>query len=195
MRVRRAGVGVVAVAVGLMVASCSGTTPGTPSAETSVEDSTVPPSGSDGQAPPVENPKNLQGIDPCELMTPEQLSELGVPEAGTKDESPWGEELCGWDSPVVSMSLSPNTTLGDGLDRAYRNKENFDEFEVSDVDGYPSVRVDFATQSCGLIAGISDEQTLSMEFTRVSPDAPGKGDPCEFAESVMGEIIANLPDA
>ena len=52
-----------------------------------------------------------------------------------------------------------------------------------------------ATQSCGLIATVSDKQTLNMEVTRVSAQAPGRGDPCGFAESVMGAAIKNLPDA
>jgi hypothetical protein len=57
------------------------------------------------------------------------------------------------------------------------------------------VRVNFATQLCGVIVGVSDEQTLNMSFGRVSSDAPGKGDPCGFAESVMADVIKNLPDA
>lgn len=142
----------------------------------------------------MENPKDLRGVDPCGLLTTDQLTELssGPGEAGTSE---WGEAECEWVGSVVAIALSPDTTFGDGLARAYRNKNRFDNFAESSIDGYPAVRVDFATQSCALIVGVSDEQTLSMEFTRVSAQAPGGGDPCGFAESVMSGVIKNLPDA
>jgi hypothetical protein len=144
-------------------------------------------------APLVEHPKNLRGVDPCQLVTPNQLFELGFTAPGKKGTSYWGEPDCSWPGSVVAIGFAPNTTLG--LEQAYRSKNNFDNFAPSSVDDYPAVRINFATQSCGLIVGVADEQTLHMEFTRVSPDAPGLGDPCGFAESVMGDVIRNLPDA
>jgi hypothetical protein len=200
MRFRRVVAGAAAVLVGLVVAGCQSAVAGSPTTATTQPAGTgggtssgAPPS--DRLSPPVDNPKDLRGVDSCELLTPEQRADLGFTQQGKKDTSPWGEERCNFAGSVVGIGFSPNTTLGDGLDQAYRNKDNFDNFAETDVDGYPAVRVDFATQSCGLIAGVSDTQTLSMEFTRVSPNAPGKGDPCGFAESVMGDVIKNLPDA
>jgi hypothetical protein len=201
MRVRGVVAGVAVALVGFMVAACETTATGSPTAATTVPDTTggtpsdPPTSGSAGLAPPVGNPKDLRGVDACELLTPEQLTEFSMTGPGRKNVSEWGEEDCEWVGSIVAIGLSPNATLGDGLDRAYRNKNNFDNFAESNVDGYPAVRINFATQSCGLIAGVSDEQTLNMEFTRVSPEAPGRGDPCAFAESVMGAAIRNLPDA
>jgi hypothetical protein len=201
MRVRGAVAGAAVLLFVLVLSACESTATGLPTAATTVPDTTSgtssgsPSSGADGGAPAVENPKDLRGVDPCELLTPEQLAAFSMTGPGQKDTSEWGEAECDWKGSVVAIGLSPDTTLGDGLDRAYRNQNNFDNFAVSEVDGYPAVRVNFATQSCGLIAGVSDEQTLSMEFTRVSPNAPGEGDPCEFAETVMGAVIKNLPDA
>ena len=146
-------------------------------------------------SPPVGRPKDLRGVDPCQMLPQERLTELSLADRAEKDTSYWGEESCKWLGSVVGVILSPETTLGEGLDQAYRAKDRFDNFAESNIEGYPAVRVNFATQSCGLIVGVSNEQTLHMEFTRVSPDAPGKGDPCGFAESVMADVIKNLPDA
>lgn len=184
----------VALLAALAVTGCQSAVVGSPTATTAQPDGTSP-SESDRLSPPVDNPKDLHGIDPCEFLTPEQKTELSLTKPGRKDTSPWGEEVCDLGGPVVAIGFSPDTTLGEGLDQAYRAKNMFDNFAESEVDGYPAVRVDFAAQSCGLIVGVSDEQTLHMEFTRVSSQAPGNGDPCGFAEQVMGEVIKRLPDA
>jgi len=198
VKVRHAAAG-VAVVLAWLVSGCESAVAGSPvpttrqSAGASETSGSATPSGR--LSPPIENPKDLQGIDPCELLTSDQKAELGLTKPVVSDTSPWGEQTCGLAGSVVALGFSPNTTLGDGLDQAYRAKNNFESFEPSEVDGYPAVRVDFATQSCGLIVGVSDEQTLNMELTRVSSKAPGKGDPCGFAESVMGDVLKNLPDA
>lgn len=187
-----------AVALAGLISGCESAVAGSPTATmrpNPTGETSEGPSESDRLSPPVEHPKNLRGVDPCELLTPTQETELGLTKPGDRDTSQWGEEGCGLDGPVVSLGFSPNTTLGDGLDRAYRAKANFENFQPSEVDGYPAVRVNFAAQSCGLIVGVSDDQTLNMELTRVSPDAPGKGDPCGFAESIMSDVLTNLPDA
>lgn len=199
MTVRDVVVAAAAALAGFAVSACDSTATGTPTPETSVSTasetsgSSASSTESDRLAPPVENPKNLRGIDACELLTLAQLTELSFTEPGEKDTSGWGEENCIWQNSILGVSLSPDTTLGKGLDQAYRNKNRFDNFEESSVDGHPAVRVNFATQSCGLIVGVSEEQTLSMDFTRVSSQAPGLNDPCGFAESVAGMVLENLP--
>lgn len=201
MRVRGAVVTALALLTGVAMSGCDSTAVGSPTAASTLPGTGegtsggVPSSESDRLAPPVENPKDLRGIDACELLTPDQLSELTFIEPGEKRTSAWGEENCGWFSSMLGIILSPDTTLGEGLDQAYRSKNAFDNFEESSVDGYPAVRVDFATQSCGLIVGVSDEQTLSMEFTRVSSKAPGLNDPCGFAETIAAMVLKNLPAA
>lgn len=189
----------VIVVLGVSMSGCQSAVAGSPSATTTDVTSETSDGGQSSEpnrlSPPVENPKNLRGVDPCELLTSEQKAELSLTEPDRRDTSPWGEGTCNLAGPVVTVSFSPNTITGEGLDQAYRAKNSFDNFAESNIDGYPAVRVNFATQSCGLIVGLSDAQTLSVGFTRVSPDAPGRGDPCGFAESVVGEVIKNLPDA
>jgi hypothetical protein len=196
MRVVLAG---TAVAVAGLVSGCVTAVAGSPAPSATQPTTTSETSGSaspsERLSPPVENPKDLTGIDPCDFLPPDQKTELGLTKPGTRDTSPWGEETCGLAGSIVAIGFSPDTTVGEGLDQAYRSKNNFYNFEPSEIDGYPAVRVNFVTQSCDLIVGVSDEQTLSMGITRVSPDAPGKGDPCGFAESVMSDVLKNVPDA
>lgn len=195
MRARDLVAGVTVVLVCVVMSGCQSAVSGSPTTASTPAGGGASPSTSDRLAPPVENPKNLRGVDPCQLLTSEQQSQLSLTGSAKKDTSLWGEEKCVWFGSVVGMVLSPETTSGEGLEKAYRAKNNFDNFAESTVDGYPAVRVDFATQSCGLVVGVSDTQTLHMEFTRVSSSAPGDGDPCGFAESVLGEVIKTLPDA
>lgn len=194
MRARGVAASSVAVLVGLAMAGCNSAVAGSPSATATQSESTGGTS-TERLSPPVEHPKDLRGIDPCEFLTPEQKAALRLTEPGERDISPWGEEKCFLKGSVVTIGFSPNTKLGEGLDQAYRAKDSFDNFAESEVDGYPAARVNVATQLCGVIVGVSDEQTLNMSFGRVSSDAPGSGDPCGFAESVMGDVIKNLPDA
>ncbi|TDV45569.1 DUF3558 domain-containing protein [Actinophytocola oryzae] len=197
MTTRRAALGTMMLLVALMLAGCESAVAGSPRASSDRPDTadSTSPSTSERLSPSVEKPKDLRGIDPCEFVTPEQRAELQLTAPDEKEMSPWGEQLCDLGGSVVGISFSPNTVLGDGLDRAYRSKNSFDNFAETNVDGYPGVRVNFATQSCALIMGVSNEQTLNMELTRVSANAPGKGDPCGFAEEIMSEVIRNLPDA
>lgn len=182
----------VAVVTALAMAGCQSAVAGSPTATTRSDTSEKT---SDRLSPPVEHPKDLRGLDPCELLSPEEKAEFSLTEPGQRDVSQWGEETCLLLGPVVVIGFSPDTTVGKGLDQAYESKDRFDNFAVSEVDGYPAVRVDFASLSCGLIVGVSDEQTLGMEFSRIGQQAPGNGDPCGFAEQVMGDVIKRLPDA
>lgn len=196
MRFRDAVAAMTVVLAGLVISGCQSAVAGSPTTAAGSETSGgASPTESDRLSPPVRNPKELRGIDPCQLLTQEQQAELSLTGSAEKGVSLWGEEECKWFGSVVGIILSPETTGGEGMEEVYRARNNFENFAESDIDGYPAARINFASQSCGLIAGVSDTQTLLMEFTRVSSSAPGKGDPCGFAESVMGEVIKTLPDA
>lgn len=198
MSCRRLVAAVTVVLGGLVLSGCDSTASGSPTAATTLpgtEESSggAPSSESDRLAPPVDDPKDLSGIDPCELLTPEQLSELTFTEPGEKDTSAWGEEHCRWNNSNLSIRLAPETKVGEGLDQAYQSRNAFDNFAESSVDGYPAVRVDFATQLCRVIVGVAEDQTLHVDFGRVSGKDPAYQDPCGFAESVAGMVLESLP--
>ncbi len=196
MNVRDVVVAVVSVCVVGAVAACESTATGTPRPEPGVSASAgTSTSEEPGRlAPPVEDPKDLSGIDPCELLTESQLAALTITKAGEPDEAAWHEDKCNWRSSTVNVSLAPDTQR-DGLETWYRTRDYYDSFEESEVDGYPAVRADFANEFCSVIVGVADDQALVVHYTRVSSDAPGKGDPCPFTESIASMVLENLPDA
>ncbi|MDQ3786338.1 MAG: DUF3558 domain-containing protein [Actinomycetota bacterium] len=196
MNVRDVVVAVVSVCVMGAVAACESTATGTPTPESgvSVPSGTSTSDEPGGLAPPIEDPKGLAGIDPCDLLTESQLAALTIVKPGTKEVSAWGEAKCNWENSTVSVGLAPDTQR-DGLEGTYRRRHRFDNFEESEVDGYPAVRTDFATQVCSIVVGVADNQALTVHYTRMASDSPGKGDPCSFAESITSTVLTNLPDA
>ena len=44
-----------------------------------------------------------------------------------------------------------------------------------------------------MIVGVADDQTLHVDFGRVTGDDPAYEDPCGFAESVAAMVLENLP--
>jgi hypothetical protein len=195
MRCRRLVVATVVAVGGLALAGCDSTATGTPTPQSGASDTSSQESSStesDRLAPPVQNPKDLRGIDPCQLLTPQQLTELTFVEPGKTDSTPWGEQKCNWQNSNLVIGLSPDTRR-EGLEETYRRENNFDNFEVSSVGDYPAVRVDFASQGCGVIVGVADDQTVTVHFGRVTGKDPAYEDPCGFAESVAAMVLENLP--
>lgn len=178
---------------GVVLAGCDTTATGTPVPQQSPP-RTTSSAEADRLAPRIENPRDLRGIDPCQLLTAQQLAELTLTEPGAKEDLPWGEQMCGWQNSNLSIALGPDTR-GDGLEETYRRKDDFDNFAISTVDGYPAVRVNAATQICTVVVGLADDQALFVDFGRVTGEDPAYRDPCGFAETVAGLVLANLPAA
>jgi hypothetical protein len=175
------------------LAGCSSTTAGSPVPHS--EDSSSPQSTKPEElAPRVENPKDLRGVDSCELLNAAQKTELAITTPGETLVTEWGEEECSWQNSALSVALAPDTRR-DGLEEAYRRRTNFDNFAESTVDGYPAVRVNFFTQGCSVFVGVADDQVLFVDFGRVTGKDPALRDPCGFAENVAGMVLANLPAA
>jgi len=190
-------VAALAVLSGVTLAGCESTATGTPTPGPTGSDtsaSSTQPTNTARLSPPVANPKNLRGIDPCDLLTAAQLPELDADGPGEQGTSKWGERDCLWENHIFSLSLAPDTKH-DGLDGSYRERDRQFDFVPSEVTGYPAVRVNIATTFCAVIVGVADDQSLLVSYGPVAPDAPGTGDPCGFAESVAAMVLANLPTA
>ncbi|MCK2245243.1 MULTISPECIES: DUF3558 domain-containing protein [unclassified Crossiella] len=89
--------------------------------------------------------------DPCRLLSPAQLAQLGVTVIGRPGEGRLGK-FCRWigtDTPARSdFSLNINTQLG-GLDRLYGRKREFPLWQPLEVAGYPAVIADDADKELG----------------------------------------------
>lgn len=179
----------IVLVVGLLVAGCDSTATGTPVPQPDTS-RTGPPS-SERLSPPVENPKDLRDVDPCQLLTSQQAAGLSFTEPGTPGSGEIsGDPGCTWSNSNLDINLQLNTD-GGGLEQTYRG--NFDKFEESTVGGYPTVRVNFTASYCGLFVGVAEGQVLSVSFGWITGDDPADGDSCGFAESVAAMVLENLP--
>ncbi|MCP2261376.1 Protein of unknown function (DUF3558) [Streptoalloteichus tenebrarius] len=200
----RARVLVGFVAVGLLLVGCAqkeggtpraaGATDGSSTSGASTSATTGSPSPDPGgrKAPAVAHPKNLRGMDPCALLSPAQQAELTFTRPGEKNTSLFGEEQCAWQNGNLRVLISPDTRRR-GLDEVYRRRGNFGNFQPSEVDGYPAVRLEAVTQSCALAVGVAADQQFHVNFGRITGRDPRYRDPCGFAESVARMVLANLP--
>ncbi|MCP2261912.1 Protein of unknown function (DUF3558) [Streptoalloteichus tenebrarius] len=196
----------VLVLAGLMVAGCSSSTTGTPTAADHATNSPTTTSGPTNRspsanagpslAPRVANPKNLRGQDACQLLTPQQQTQLTFTQPGKKGTSIFGEPECDWSNDNLRIRLASDTKRR-GLEETYLRKERFPDFTPSTVDGYPAVRTgrNDKIKSCRVDLGVADDQVLYIEFDRNSRNNPEYEDPCGFAEKVGKMVLDNLPPA
>lgn len=135
-----------AVLVALLAAGCGGTTEGAPSVAPSNGASTsTKPASPSSELPPRPREIKLDGLDPCQLWTPDQLGQLLVtttPVAGGPQENAAGYPVCTYRTSFQSdldLGFSATTVLD--LDATiWLGDSAHVEVTVVDVDGFPAVR-------------------------------------------------------
>ncbi|MFB9428203.1 DUF3558 domain-containing protein [Streptoalloteichus tenebrarius] len=180
----------------MATAACTSTTSGQPSTPTSAEISAATSTAAtDNGAPKVTSPKNLKAItDPCQLLTPQQLQELGA--SGPRpDKSKWGEASCTWRNDNLNLNVAPDTTQGQGMAAVYAHRKDFSNSEKTSVNGHPGLRVEKFSKTCGLYVGTSDTQLLLVDVAVLRDVKPEYRDHCAFIEKVAGMVLSNLPPA
>ncbi|MCP2259163.1 Protein of unknown function (DUF3558) [Streptoalloteichus tenebrarius] len=143
--------------------------------------------------PKVVNPKSLKSVtDPCQLITSQQLQELGAsdPHPG-KTES--GGPKCNWKNDNLAMTL---TTYGaQGLDSVYAQRNRFGNSQETTVSGYPGLRIASFSMTCGVYVGLAETQVFLADVIVFREVRPEYKDRCMFAEKVAGMVLSNLPAA
>ncbi|MFR9728625.1 DUF3558 domain-containing protein [Saccharopolyspora sp. MS10] len=143
----------------------------------------------------VKNPKNLKSVtDACQLLTPEQRTALQVEGAPTQRQSEFNEPACEFSSSAFDTSLDVNTNAG-GMTAAHERRDNFDNFEATEVAGYPAVKVNFSENLCNLAVGVSDTQSLHVYYLVISGGTPEMEDACGYASKIAAEAVKNIPAA
>ncbi|WP_073479547.1 DUF3558 domain-containing protein [Streptoalloteichus hindustanus] len=175
-----------------MLAGCTSVTGGAPNPVSAASTGADPTSARQGGSTPrVSNPKKLRGADPCALLTESQLRALGLPTASRPGKSGWGEDKCTW-SGDIRVTLSPDTK-GKGLSEYYARQKAYDNFKSSEASGFPVVWTDFASTICSVMAGVADDQVLVVHVGSVSSRSRAQGNPCGYGETVVAEVLGNLP--
>lgn len=149
--------------------------------------------GDDYTVPAVAEPLDLRPYagNPCSLLTAEQASGLGLPDA-----EPRSDETCKWHdsagSPMAGIIGGPR--VGDGLAGFYaRYRETGDgSWEPADVAGYPAAyangEIEARHGQCVLLVGVADDQFLRVEDS--DPDGGGCARATEAAELVVANLRA-----
>ncbi|MER7009875.1 DUF3558 family protein [Saccharopolyspora sp. NPDC000359] len=175
----------------LGLAGCANSTPGVPEPTTGGETTSAATDPFH-----IEQPKNLKAIsDPCQLLTQQQLQELGAGGEPKPGESQWKQSECTWQSQQLTVTVSPDTIQGQGL--RYTAKIVADGEPTAEVSGYPAVHVGATSGSCGTYVGTSDTELFYVDFS-VGTDGrsnPEFSDACAAADRIAGMVIENLPPA
>ena len=202
-------------AVVLSVAGCSGTSDGVASPVSPSSDVSQPVSSSSSEsqlpggqlphsgAPAVSDPlpESVLAIDPCEVLTRDQVEEMlgdDAPE-GQRNDLKTGPS-CDWQDPKsgAGFSVYLGTETRQGLSGYYQNTKPQAGIwrEMPEFHGFPAV-VSSADESpytsCHMAVGLADEYTISVGVT-LSRDRMGKGDKCEPVQKMAELLVENLKE-
>jgi hypothetical protein len=142
----------------------------------------------------VADPKDARGIPACDLLTRDQLVELGLdPSTASPDRRLLGES-CVWyyaDGSTfasVSISTDPTATKLPGMYRLHHAEPGF---EILQITGHPALRFDLdPAVQCGLAVGVADFQNLGTDGYY---DREPRPDICAQSRRMAEMILANLP--
>lgn len=170
--IRRAGPVVLACTIAAAASACGGSSG-------SVEQ-TVPP------LPPIENAKDLRSADPCALLTPEQLGQLGLATPGAQAQTPEGLSRCEWQGAnetalTITLFIAPDAlgTLASNSDATTARVR---------LAGYPALET-FTDQGsfCQYDIGLAPDQVVMAALTGGSPDS------CTALQEVLPAVLNGLP--
>ncbi|MFD9959224.1 DUF3558 domain-containing protein [Amycolatopsis sp. NPDC058986] len=199
-------------AAALALTACSTNTPGNAQPSSATASSTTSKASTPGtsdQIPGPGVPKVTDPIDftphlrtPCDALTREQVTDLLGENASAKtDLAATSGPTCTWRPPGTArtdVSINFFTAYPEGLTRIYRLRNTEYKFfmEVPAIGGHPAVAYGFAdkrntTGECLVAVGTSDTSVLNAGIT-LSDANIGKRDPCEIAQKVAGEALANI---
>jgi hypothetical protein len=130
-------------------------------------------------------------VDPCTVLTDEQLRELGVRPESRREVSELDARGCGWlgDPFGFTLTTNPDTVA------EYRNRRNspiFKSFRDNEVTGRPGVQFSTISDQCaqvltagsgGLVVNVSDSSGVSDPV-----------DECAQALRIMTMIEPKLPE-
>jgi hypothetical protein len=177
-RLAKLGCGAMLVAV---LAGCTSTADGTPTAASSDEQSTSGSATTTSEdeakdAPRVEHPLDASRFlaQPCAVLVPAQLTTLGITTPGKPETTGAVAEqagpMCTWiaEGPHRNYGFGFLTGNKNGLSDTYRGSWG-GYFEPTTVAGYPAVFNDVVDSRdegiCNLTVGITDDLTFRIDLT------------------------------
>lgn len=181
----------VCAAMGVLLASCTGSADGSPSPDTSNSparsSTSAPESSLPANVPQVTNPIEMTQYKkhPCRALTESQLQQLSVPVEGEPQlESVAGPE-CEWNAHDETGIVISGTTItaGSSLAGSYaKNKRGgYKNFKPITVAGYPGFLYWDGKLNCSVAVGVRNDLLYSI-VVGVDTDEIQPGKHCEIAE-------------
>lgn len=142
---------------------------------------------------PVPEPKDVRGIEACDLLTDGQVLELGlVPESAEQRDQGPRIQTCVWSSAIhpanpVSIQKNVDTPLP-VLDGQFLIRDSLLFYEEREVAGHPALRAELSdTGTCTITVAVSDYQGVATTADRPLPD------PCVMSTRMAEFVLSNLP--
>ncbi|NYI83306.1 DUF3558 family protein [Saccharopolyspora hordei] len=144
--------------------------------------------------PQVNDPKDATAIQPCDFLSADAATNLGVKPAGREVEDS-SNRICSWSSPDdrdrLGLSAIPNRSLSSYLD----NRSQFADFAELTIAGHPAVRANRndpkKTGGCAIFLATKDDQVLSSQVDFFDKTK----DPCSLAQQALEAVVPALPVA
>lgn len=142
---------------------------------------------------PVSEPKDASGIEACDLLTDDQVLELGlVADSAEQVDLRARIQSCVWSSaiyPASPVSIQKNIDTGvpvlDGLDLISDGVLLYEDVEVA---GHPGKRGELSDSgTCTIMVAASDYQGIAAKTVQPEPD------PCSTPLRMVEFVLVNLP--
>ncbi|GDY32144.1 DUF3558 domain-containing protein [Gandjariella thermophila] len=195
---RRLAVGLAALSLpGALIAGCSSTSTGTPTPTgTGASSATAGPPSS--AKPSSTRPKtiDLKGVDPCQILTPQQRQQLGFQGGGNPSNASdvyqhaktceyydHGEDLSGDFMLVTTKGIEG---FSDGTYNA--------ETQPIQVNGFPALiaKIPGMAISCAVVVDVADGQFLDVQFVSPGGDGSKQGLMCQKAQQMAQAAVGSL---
>ncbi|WP_075743070.1 MULTISPECIES: DUF3558 domain-containing protein [Actinoalloteichus] len=206
-KLRRFSTAIVAVLTILILVSCSTTEDGqanpteTTAIPTTTDDTESTGTNNDSLAPPVEDPKDVGGVDICTVLAPESATELGFDPEGIPQESAVNasSDPCSWET--TGRNDGSGVYIYSDVDRTGLNEmyllrgDAYPDFREFEIAGYPAVQASLggATDtSCEIHIGVAEDQFITISAGLGFDE---EGDPCQLAVRTAESVVPGLPTA
>ncbi|ATE53173.1 DUF3558 domain-containing protein [Actinosynnema pretiosum] len=195
-----ATIGVIAaIAVAVSAFSAESTTSGTARAASQPQGAQVPPPASSSQASP-QRPVRQEGqwlditkVKPCGLLSPEELTEIGIGRDGREIElSAFEATGCTWSETDGIDTVVPVTS--EGIEGWFEGDRTGKLTETIEIDGLPAitVQVDGYPNRCDVMVDTSAGQYLNASHSRSTKNFDANQTPCERAIQLAQGAVQTL---
>jgi hypothetical protein len=180
----------VGIALVTLITACSDSMGGT-----AAQGSTTPITESTSIKPSSARPRQikLDGKDPCQLLTAEQLPSLKIDRPGRPgNASAFNAKDCSWTVTGASSRLAPVTS--EGIDVWTSGRRTGQAEETPPIAGFPAISVTVVSDEarCDVMVDVADGQYLLATFSLSGFKPEEFPKPCDGARQLAEAAIQNL---